>query len=531
MRYVGNRSSGRMGFALAEEAAALGAQVTVVAANVALPRHPRVRYVDVVTAQELAARLRGGVPGLRPAADGRRGGGLPPARARRRQAQEGRPRRARRSTSRRRPTCSARSPPRAAPDQTLVGFAAEHGDGALDYGREKLARKGLDAIVVNDVGGEGIGFDAVDNEVVVLTAADERPRPAPDEGRDRAARSSKSPGRCVPAGGPRRRDAAHGASRDDRARRSRAADAGRGRGRARAGPARQRRGPRRRRGAAGGRRRPDRRAAGRGPRPDRGPAGRRQDDARARRRARAGPRVRARAGHRGPAAGRRRRRERLQPRRRDLRLPARPDLRERRARRRDQPRLAQDAVRACSSACRSGASRSTSTRTRSRARSSCWRRRTRSSSRAPTRCPRRRSTASWSGSRSATRRPTPRPHMLLRQRVDRPRRAGQRRSATAAEVLAAQDAARRVHASDALRAYVVALLSRTRDDRRVELGASPRAGLLLLRAAKARARPRRPRPRAARRRPRARAGRARPPHRDRAGGRRRRRRRRSSPTR
>src|SRR6476661_5506407 len=51
----------------------------------------------------------------------------------------------------------------------------------------------------------------------------------------------------------------------------------------------------------------------------------------------------------------------------------------------------------------------------------------------------------------------------------------------------AQDAARRVHASDALRAYVVALLTHTRRDERVELGASPRAGLLLLRAAKARA--------------------------------------------
>ncbi|MGZ4270179.1 MAG: AAA family ATPase [Solirubrobacteraceae bacterium] len=59
--------------------------------------------------------------------------------------------------------------------------------------------------------------------------------------------------------------------------------------------------------------------------------------------------------------------------------------------------------------------------------------------------------------------------------------------ATAAELLAVQDAARRVHASDALRSYVVALLTRTRDDDRVELGASPRAGLMLLRAAKARA--------------------------------------------
>jgi MoxR-like ATPase len=59
--------------------------------------------------------------------------------------------------------------------------------------------------------------------------------------------------------------------------------------------------------------------------------------------------------------------------------------------------------------------------------------------------------------------------------------------ATAAEVLLVQDAARRVYASDALRAYVVSLLGRTREDPRVELGASPRAGLLLLRAAKARA--------------------------------------------
>src|SRR3954469_16451639 len=59
--------------------------------------------------------------------------------------------------------------------------------------------------------------------------------------------------------------------------------------------------------------------------------------------------------------------------------------------------------------------------------------------------------------------------------------------ATAAEVLTVQDAARKVYASDALRTYVVALLGRTREDPRVELGASPRAGLLLLHAAKARA--------------------------------------------
>ena len=59
--------------------------------------------------------------------------------------------------------------------------------------------------------------------------------------------------------------------------------------------------------------------------------------------------------------------------------------------------------------------------------------------------------------------------------------------ATAQDVVQAIDAATRVHASDALRGYVVALLGRTREDSRVELGGSPRAGLMLLRAAKARA--------------------------------------------
>jgi phosphopantothenoylcysteine decarboxylase/phosphopantothenate--cysteine ligase len=68
------------------------------------------------------------------------------------------------------------------PGQVLVGFAAEHGDGALAYGREKLARKNLDAVVVNDIAGAGIGFDAADNEVWIVTDADERHVPrAPKE--------------------------------------------------------------------------------------------------------------------------------------------------------------------------------------------------------------------------------------------------------------------------------------------------------------------------------------------------------------
>ena len=53
--------------------------------------------------------------------------------------------------------------------QVLVGFAAEHGDGAVDYGRGKLERKRLDAVVVNDISTPGIGFDSADNEVTILS--------------------------------------------------------------------------------------------------------------------------------------------------------------------------------------------------------------------------------------------------------------------------------------------------------------------------------------------------------------------------
>ena len=56
VRFVGNRSSGRMGFALAEAAARRGAAVTVVAANVSLPRAPGIEYVDVTTAASSPTR-------------------------------------------------------------------------------------------------------------------------------------------------------------------------------------------------------------------------------------------------------------------------------------------------------------------------------------------------------------------------------------------------------------------------------------------------------------------------------------------
>jgi phosphopantothenoylcysteine decarboxylase / phosphopantothenate---cysteine ligase len=55
--------------------------------------------------------------------------------------------------------------------QVLVGFAAEHGANAVEYGRGKLERKGLDAVVVNDISRPDIGFEGDHNEVTIVTAA------------------------------------------------------------------------------------------------------------------------------------------------------------------------------------------------------------------------------------------------------------------------------------------------------------------------------------------------------------------------
>ena len=173
VRYVGNRSSGRMGFALAEEAAALGAQVTCIAANVSLPRDPRITYVEVETTAELKAAceehfadaellLMAAAPAdFRPS---------DPASAKIKKTEHETLSIAMERTDDILATLSAHR--RAG--QTLVGFAAEHGEGAVAYGRDKLERKGLDAVVVNDIARPDIGFDADANEVTIVTATGER---------------------------------------------------------------------------------------------------------------------------------------------------------------------------------------------------------------------------------------------------------------------------------------------------------------------------------------------------------------------
>jgi phosphopantothenoylcysteine decarboxylase / phosphopantothenate---cysteine ligase len=173
VRYVGNRSSGRMGFALAEEAAARGADVTVVAANVGLPRHPRVRYVDVVSAQDLLAACEEEFPAAdvlfmaAAVADFR-----PAQAAATKLKKEGRE--ALQLALEPTPDVLSGLAAQRRSGQLLVGFAAEHGEGAVEYGRGKLERKGLDAVVVNDISRADIGFEGDHNEVTIVTAtADE----------------------------------------------------------------------------------------------------------------------------------------------------------------------------------------------------------------------------------------------------------------------------------------------------------------------------------------------------------------------
>src|SRR4051794_13303848 len=173
VRYVGNRSSGRMGFALAEEAAALGARVTCVAANVSLPRDARVTYVDVETAAELQAACEAEFEGCDLLLMAAAPADFRPA--------EPEPAKIKKSGHETLNLAMERTDDilsglaaRRREGQTLVGFAAEHGEGAVAYGRDKLQRKGLDAVVVNDIARADIGFDAAANEVTIVTAGGER---------------------------------------------------------------------------------------------------------------------------------------------------------------------------------------------------------------------------------------------------------------------------------------------------------------------------------------------------------------------
>jgi phosphopantothenoylcysteine decarboxylase/phosphopantothenate--cysteine ligase len=187
VRFVGNRSSGRMGFALAEEAARRGARVTVVAANVALPRRPGVRYVDVETAAELKDACERELPGCDALLMAAAVADYRPADPRADKITKDATGPSLTLELERTDDVLAALAERRREDQVIVGFAAETGPGALARAREKLVRKRLDAIVLNDVSTPGIGFDAPDNEVTIITAAAEHV--VPRTGKDAVARA------------------------------------------------------------------------------------------------------------------------------------------------------------------------------------------------------------------------------------------------------------------------------------------------------------------------------------------------------
>ena len=173
VRYLGNRSSGRQGLALARAAAARGAEVTLVAANVSLPDPAGVKVVRVETTEQLrdavlsAASSADAVVMAAAPADFRpvtstdtkikkAGDGSVPLL----------------ELTQTPDILAELSHERRHAGQVVVGFAAETGDDTgtvLDLGRAKLARKGCDLLVVNDVGG-GAVFGSPDNQAVILAA-------------------------------------------------------------------------------------------------------------------------------------------------------------------------------------------------------------------------------------------------------------------------------------------------------------------------------------------------------------------------
>jgi phosphopantothenoylcysteine decarboxylase/phosphopantothenate--cysteine ligase len=171
VRFLGNRSSGRMGVALAEEARRRGAAVTLLAANLAVPAPAGVEVVATPTAADLEREalaradadvivMAAAVADYRPAA---------PIAGKR--PKDGEPWRLEL-----RPTSDVLAALGASrrEGQVLVGFAAESGPDGLERARAKRLAKGADLIVWNDIGRAGVGFDAPDNEIVLLTAEGER---------------------------------------------------------------------------------------------------------------------------------------------------------------------------------------------------------------------------------------------------------------------------------------------------------------------------------------------------------------------
>jgi phosphopantothenoylcysteine decarboxylase / phosphopantothenate---cysteine ligase len=174
VRFVGNRSSGRMGIALAAAAARRGAAVTLIAANVALDALAAVRRIDVETTAELERAVREEFTAAHVLLMAAAPADFRPVRA----AEEKLTRDGSLELSLE-PTADILAGLTADRDsgQTIVGFAAEHGGDAVGRARAKLVRKGADLIVLNDVSDPAIGFESSDNEVTLVAADGDIPIP------------------------------------------------------------------------------------------------------------------------------------------------------------------------------------------------------------------------------------------------------------------------------------------------------------------------------------------------------------------
>ena len=179
VRVLANRSSGKMGFAVAAEAARRGAEVVLVAAPCALPTPAGVRRVDVESALEMREAVRAEAPGAAVVVMSAAVADFRPARPQSHKIKKeelaedaGLHIELLRNPDILAELCAARpaAAPGAPPAPIVVGFAAESRD-LLAAARRKLARKGCDLLVANDIRQPGGGFESDENAVVLLDAA------------------------------------------------------------------------------------------------------------------------------------------------------------------------------------------------------------------------------------------------------------------------------------------------------------------------------------------------------------------------
>ena len=171
VRFVGNRSSGRQGYALAQTAAARGAKVVLVSANVALDDPAGVDVVRVTSAADLEAAVRSAAAAADAVVMAAAVADFRPSQVAGSKIKKGADAQASIELERTADVLAGLVAARTRA-QVIVGFAAETGDAEhdwLEHGRAKLASKGCDLLVVNEVG-DGLGFEVADNAAVILGA-------------------------------------------------------------------------------------------------------------------------------------------------------------------------------------------------------------------------------------------------------------------------------------------------------------------------------------------------------------------------